>query len=65
MTTPNGPLTEEHLASINEALKQATEGERQIKLAKMAGIDVSSQETELKSAVDQLHRIKQVYFPGR
>jgi hypothetical protein len=59
------PLTEEHLASINQALEAADRANAQIKLAKMAGIDVSAQESQLKTSVDSLTRIKQVYFPGR
>ena len=65
MANPSTILGEEHLASINDALAKAKTAESEIKLAKLAGIDVSAQEAELKASLDKLHSIKQVYFPGR
>lgn len=60
-----GPLNEQHLADINNALQQLAEANRQIKLAKQAGIDVTAQEAEAKDTENKLRSIKQVYFPGR
>lgn len=59
------PLTEQHLTRINDALKQLDEMDRQIRMAKMAGIPMEHHEKNSAAARSQLQSIKQVYFPGR
>lgn len=65
MAEANHPLTEEHYQSIIAGLDKIKSAEEQIKLAKMAGIDVRAKEAEVATAKEQLSRIRQVYFPGR
>lgn len=59
------PLTEEHLALINDSLANIDVLKGQIKQAKRAGIDVTSLEAQLLENEKKLRQIKQVYFPGR
>jgi hypothetical protein len=63
--TPSTILTDEHFALFNNALAQAAAIQREIDLAKQAGIDVSKQQARLADFLDKNARIKQVYFPGR
>lgn len=62
---PLHPLSEEHLAQINQALDQAQVLQEAINKAGRAGIDLSNQAQQLTNNVDQLLKIKQVYFPGQ
>lgn len=64
-TNPNNPLTEDHLAQMNNALDAAKRAQDQIDLAKRAGIDVEQHEATLKASVDKIRQVKSVYFPGR
>jgi len=59
------PLSEDDLVKINNGLIYAREGLRQIDLAKMAGLDVTAQEQQLRDYESKLLSPKQVYFPGR
>lgn len=60
-----GILTVDHLAQLNEAIRQGDEAKRQIALAKAAGIDVSAFEQTLADSLARVRQIKQVYFPGQ
>lgn len=57
-------LGPDKLDQINQALAQAETAQNEIELAKRAGIDVSTQEQQLKESVDKLRTLKQVYFPN-
>jgi hypothetical protein len=65
MAENDHPLTEQHLQEINGGLDKIRSAQRQIQLAKMAGIDVSSLEAQAADAQEKLTKLKQVYFPGR
>lgn len=58
-------LTDTDLESINANIAKLNEAKAQIKLAKQAGLDVSSLETRQNEQMTQLQQIKQTYFPGR
>lgn len=60
-----GPLTDEHLKQINDALAAGVEARKQINLAQRAGIDVTAQLKALDDTEAKLKNIKNVYFPGR
>lgn len=64
-TTPSAILTDEHYQLFQNAMSQAQQIQREIDLAKQAGIDVSKQQARLDDFLDKNARIKQVYFPGR
>ncbi len=57
-------LTASDKTKITGALKAIAETKKDITKAKLAGIDVSAQETQLIATEQQLLKIKQVYFPG-
>ena len=59
-----GVLDESHLQRINEGLAAVHEANRQIALAKSAGIDLGNLEQDLQLHHQRLLAIKQVYFPG-
>lgn len=59
------PLTENHLAQINQGLDQVNVALQQIDMAKRAGLDVSAQEQQANDTRDKLLQLKNVYFPGR
>lgn len=61
--SPN-PLTEEHKQQIDKGIAAANIGLQAVKMAEMAGIDVSQQRQQLENNLEQLHKIKQVYFPN-
>lgn len=63
--TPSAILTDEHFQLFQNAQDQAKQIQREIDLAKMAGIDVSKQQARLNDFLDQNKQIKQVYYPGR
>jgi hypothetical protein len=65
MSDGQGVLTEQHLADIQKAMDNLNEAERQIKLARQAGLDTGAYETELKKTREQLTALKQTYFPNR
>jgi hypothetical protein len=64
MASPQGPLTMEHLGQIQNGLSIVTALERQISLAKQAGLDVTAYEQQLADTKKKLLQVKQVYFPG-
>lgn len=59
------PLTKDDKAKIDSALKAIADTKKDIEKAKLAGIDVSSQEAALKSTEAQLQSIRRVYFPAQ
>ena len=61
----NGPLTENDLNRINEALTEIESAEGIIAQAKQAGIDLSRQEAQARETKEKLLRIKQAFFPGQ
>jgi len=61
----NGVLTDDHLQRINDSLAGLDKAAEHMRLAKLAGLDVSQMEAAANEARDKLQRIKQVYFPGR
>lgn len=65
MDSQSAILTEEHLAQLNNSIDQAQQIEREIALAKQAGIDVHAAEASLQESIAKIRRIKAVYFPGR
>jgi hypothetical protein len=65
MATPSSILTEEHYANLKNALDQAANIQREIDLAKAAGLDVTQAQATLAEAVGKIRQFKGVYFPGR
>lgn len=59
------PLTERHLAELNQAIKALDEADRLLRMAVTAGLDVGDQVSRSKAAREQLVRIKSVFFPGQ
>ena len=62
---PDGPLTENDLNQINEALVEIESAEGIIAQAKQAGIPLERQEVQARETKEKLLRIKQAFFPGR
>jgi len=65
MADGQGVLNEEHYQQIQQGLDQIAEAERQIKLAKQAGLDTSHYEQTVKEQKQLLTGLKQTYFPNR
>ena len=65
METPSALLTEEHYSNLKNALDIAGNIQREINLAKQAGMDVSQAQATLDDTVGKIRQFKQVYFPGR
>jgi len=65
MASQTGPLTEDHLRQINNALDVAKGLHDQIDMATRAGIDVSLLKAQLDEAEGRIRQVKSVYFPGR
>jgi hypothetical protein len=61
----SAPLTDKHLESINKALHDLTEAERQAHMAVRAGFDQTENLKDIAATKGRLNLIKQVYFPGR
>jgi len=59
------PLTEQDYERIRDAMADIAEAQRQLDLAKRAGIDVSALEAQLTEQAGKLRALRQVYFPGR
>ena len=59
------PLTDDDEKQINEALKAIKATEDVIKRARQAGIDVDSQETQIKESEERLKGIKAAFFPPK
>lgn len=53
------------LDQIKAQIANLDKADAEIRRAKSAGIDVSSQEQESKTARQQLLQIKNAYFPGQ
>jgi hypothetical protein len=64
MTDIANPLTDTHLAQINEKLEQLNQADIAITKAQQAGIDVGNRRAEVAEARAKLTAIKTVYFPG-
>lgn len=65
MNDTDNPLSETHYQEIQRGLEAAQRGLANIARAKMAGIDMSAAEQQIKDSQARLLAIKQVYFPGR
>lgn len=63
--SPSAFLTEEHYQNLKNSLDTAKQIQREIDLAKMAGIDVTKPQALLDEYLSNTAKIKQVYFPGR
>lgn len=59
------PLTDEDGKQIDEALKAIKATEDVIRRAKLAGLDVDSQQAQLKESEDKLKGIKAAFFPPK
>lgn len=58
------PLVKEDLDNINAFLKGIKDTREIINRAKLAGMDMSSQEAELETAETRLKGFKQGFFPS-
>lgn len=65
-------LTPQHLDQINSSLKQLEEAQREIALAKRAGlhsgpggVQLAEYEKQVNDSMDKLKSIKAVYFPNQ
>lgn len=65
MASQSAILTEEHYAQLKNALDQAANIQREIDMAKQAGLDVHAAEATLHDSVAKIRQIKAIYFPGR
>jgi hypothetical protein len=65
MQSNSHPLDESHYQEIMRGLAAVTDGLNQVQKAKLAGIDLSAVEQELRAAQEKLTQIRNVYFPGR
>lgn len=63
MAAPKSPLTAEDKVKLDEAARQLQEAQEQINRAKLAGIDVTDQEAQVKALTESVTRIRQAYFP--
>lgn len=63
-TTPVNPLNDQHLAQINHGLSVIDTAEKQILMAKQAGIDVGDKEKQLADNKAKLLSLKRTYFPN-
>lgn len=61
---PSTILTEDHLKVLKNAIDQGAAIQREIDLAKRAGIDVSAAEALLQDTLGKIRQSKSVYFPG-
>ena len=65
MNEDDNPLGEHHYQQIVTGLATAERALRNIARAKLAGIDMSVQEAQIKDTQARLLQVKSVYFPGR
>jgi hypothetical protein len=65
MASPSAFLTEDHYAQLKNALDKSKQLQREIDLAKQAGLDVSKQQDALNEFQSKAQLFKSVYFPGR
>lgn len=64
MSTPNSPLTQEHLTQINNMLAKIQETKAHIDMAKRARVPgIDAMEQTLLQQEETLNRYKNVYFP--
>jgi len=59
------PLTDEDSKQIDDALKAIKATEDVIKRARQAGLDVDSQESQIKESEERLKGIKAAFFPSK
>jgi hypothetical protein len=62
---PSAILTEAHYQQLKNALDQAANVQREIDLAKLAGLDVTLAQQTLSDSTGKIRQLKSVYFPGR
>jgi len=62
---PDSPLTQAHFEQLKNALDIVGRTERQIELAKRAGVDLGDTPAQLADVKTKLSNIRQVYFPGQ
>lgn len=65
MPSVSAILTDAHLQNFKNALDQSVSIQREIDLAKQAGLDVSQAQQVLTEAVGKIRQFKSVYFPGQ
>jgi hypothetical protein len=65
MQSTSHPLDESHYQEIMRGLAAVADGLSQVQKARLAGIDLSAVEQELRDAQQKLTQVKNVYFPGR
>lgn len=65
MTTPTGPLTQQHLDQIKNALDIIALAKQQAEMATRAGVDIGTSLQQLNDTQAKLLQIKNVYFPGQ
>jgi hypothetical protein len=65
MASNSAILTEAHFQNLQNALDQGTAIQREIDLAKQAGLDVAQAQAVLTESLGKIRQIKQTYFPGR
>lgn len=58
------PFTDDDKRRIDESLLEIDDAEHLIKKGRLAGLDLSEQERELKTTRDRLRKIKQVFWPN-
>lgn len=64
-TTPSAILTDAHFQNLKNATDQIANIQREINLAKQAGLDVSQAQATLDDTSAKIRQIRSVYFPGR
>lgn len=58
------PLTEQDLEQMNANLQTLADLDEQVRLAQLAGVDVSDQKARITETRQQILKMKQAYFPG-
>jgi len=64
-TSVSALLTNDHYLQLRNALDQAAQIQREIDLAKRAGIPIDPQQTLLTQIQQQIQAIKATYFPNQ
>lgn len=65
MATPSAILTDEHFSLFKNSMDQAVTIQKEINLAKQAGLPVDDLQKRLDKFLSDSKQIKSVYFPGR
>jgi len=61
----NSPLTDDDFESIKQQLTTLDELDEQLRLAQLAGVDVSEQKKQARESRTSLNQLKTTYFPGK